>query len=130
MRYLERVKYVELVEQKRLKTLQNEIRTLSDRVDEVERFLHSDGDKSFTDLLAACLLKIKRDILTKIDEPIIQYRGVWRHEGKYSKGNFCSYGGSLWHCNTETSTKPGDGNPAWQLAVKHGRDGRDGKPSA
>jgi hypothetical protein len=38
------------------------------------------------------------------------------------------FGGSIWHCaEPSTITKPGQGNPAWKLAAKHGRDGKDGR---
>jgi hypothetical protein len=35
-------------------------------------------------------------------------------------------GGSCWHCNEPTTTKPGEGSKAWRLMVKRGRDGKDG----
>lgn len=50
------------------------------------------------------------------------YRGVWA-VGSYKRGNFVTFGGSLWHCDRDnTDTKPGTDASAWTLAVKHGQD--------
>jgi len=56
-------------------------------------------------------------------------RGVYVQGKTYEKGDSVSFGGSLWIAqrDTEAIEKPGDGSPAWRLAVKHGRDGREGK---
>jgi len=59
------------------------------------------------------------------------YRGVWR-EGAYKKGDACTWGGSLFIAQVDTTTKPESGEE-WKLAVKRGRDGKDGiapKPAA
>lgn len=53
------------------------------------------------------------------------YKGVWA-PGDYARGDVVTRDGSLWHCNADTATRPGDGGPAWTLAVKRGRDG--GRP--
>lgn len=56
-----------------------------------------------------------------------RYRGVY-HEGRtYDRGECVTWGGSEWHCNETTNTKPGDGSKSWTLKVKRGRDGKDGK---
>lgn len=65
------------------------------------------------------------------------YRGVWKEGEEYTLGDFVTLGGSLWHCNFHaygdendpnpgTKAKPGTGED-WTLAVKRGRDGKDGK---
>ena len=56
--------------------------------------------------------------------PILIYKGVWREGDAYQPGNTTTWGGSLWHCNSATSEKPGV-NGDWTLAVKRGRDGRE-----
>ncbi len=58
--------------------------------------------------------------------PRMEYRGVWSEGlGVCRKGDAVTFGGSLWICRAEETTdKPGT-SPAWQLAVKKGRDGRD-----
>jgi hypothetical protein len=55
----------------------------------------------------------------------LQYRGVHEAGTAYDAGDTVTYGGSLWHCNSLTKDRPGEGNPAWTLAVKRGRDGKD-----
>jgi hypothetical protein len=51
------------------------------------------------------------------------YLGVHEPGRRYEKGSFVSEAGSLLACLFATTQKPGD-SPAWQLAVKRGRDGR------
>lgn len=62
--------------------------------------------------------------------PVLIDRGVWR-EGEYQKADGVSFGGSFWIAQEPTTDKPGE-SKAWRLAVKRGRDGRDGiaKPPA
>lgn len=56
--------------------------------------------------------------------PVMIWRGIFR-EGAYERGDTVTWGGSLWHCNEPTCDKPGE-SKAWALAVKRGRDGKDG----
>lgn len=53
------------------------------------------------------------------------YKGTWQKSGEYSRGDFCTHDGSMWFCCADTRERPGAGD-AWQLAVKAGRDGKDG----
>ena len=53
-----------------------------------------------------------------------KYCGVW-NDGTYMRGNFVTHDGSVWHCNVDTSTKPGVDPVVWTLAVKHGKDFTD-----
>ena len=57
----------------------------------------------------------------------LSYEGVFQEGKSYDFGNLVTWGGSSWHCNEPTTTKPGEGAKAWTLMVKRGRDGRDGK---
>jgi len=58
--------------------------------------------------------------------PAMIYRGVWREDGVYDRGDTATWGGSLWHCDKDgCTTKPDAGD--WTLAAKRGRDGRDAK---
>lgn len=52
-------------------------------------------------------------------------QGVWTSR-QYEKGDGVSWGGSVWFAQEATSEKPGEGK-SWRLAVKRGRDGKDGK---
>lgn len=58
---------------------------------------------------------------------VIIYRGVFAEGRKYEPGDTVTWGGSLWHCNSETGEKPGETSKSWTLATKRGRDGKDGK---
>lgn len=58
--------------------------------------------------------------------PRFEYHGVWTPK-QYEKGDGVTWAGSLWIAKTTTSMKPGDGSDGWQLAVKRGADGKNGK---
>lgn len=60
----------------------------------------------------------------------LTYVGVYQDGKTYDLGELTTFGGSLWHANERTTTKPGDGSKGWTLACKRGRDGRDGKDGA
>jgi hypothetical protein len=55
----------------------------------------------------------------------LEYLGVHEAGAQYVKGQFVTAFGSLWHCNATTREAPGTGTPAWTLAAKRGRDGKD-----
>lgn len=57
--------------------------------------------------------------------PGLQYCGVYVDGRTYERGDLVTYGGSAWHCNEPTTTRPGDGAKGWTLMVKRGRDGKD-----
>ena len=61
--------------------------------------------------------------------PGLRYCGVFVDGTAYERGDVVTWAGSAWHCHAPTTTiKPGDSATAWQLVVKRGRDGRDGRP--
>jgi hypothetical protein len=57
------------------------------------------------------------------------YRGVYKAEDDYRKGDSVTFGGSLWTALEDTADRP-DGGKGWQLSVKKGRDGKDGEMKA
>jgi hypothetical protein len=57
--------------------------------------------------------------------PIIVDRGVYKEGQTYRPGDGVTWGGSYWICQEETADKP-DSGKGFRLAVKKGRDGRDG----
>lgn len=59
--------------------------------------------------------------------PVDIYRGVYIDGRTYQRGDGVTFGGSEFHCNEPTATKPESGSKAWTLKVKRGRDGKDGK---
>jgi hypothetical protein len=62
-----------------------------------------------------------------VEVPAVIYRGVYAEGTAYQLGDTVTWAGALWHCNAPTATRPGQGNPAWTLCTKAGRDGRDGR---
>lgn len=50
------------------------------------------------------------------------YRGVWKDVEEYDRGDVTTWGGSSWHCQRPTKSKPGMGGDDWQLMVKRGAD--------
>lgn len=81
-------------------------------------------DRSFT--IKAIKGERSRDIGTARFNVMIQ-RGVYIEGKSYAPGDVVTWAGSQWHCNEDTTTKPGDGLKAWTLIVKRGRDGKDGE---
>jgi hypothetical protein len=59
--------------------------------------------------------------------PTMIYRGVHKEGQTYVQGDTVTWAGSLYHCNAETSEKPGEGSPAWTLAAKRGSNGKDAR---
>jgi integrin beta 3 len=57
--------------------------------------------------------------------PTVIYRGVW-HEADYAAGDSVTWGGSLWIAEKDTAAKPDTAESGWKLAVKKGRDGKNG----
>lgn len=60
--------------------------------------------------------------------PLLIYRGVFAEGREYHRGDQVSWGAHQWHCNEPTTEKPIEGGKAWTLAVKRGRDGKQGDP--
>jgi integrin beta 3 len=56
--------------------------------------------------------------------PVPIYRDIYRAEKSYQRGDMVTFGGSTYHCNTDTDEKPGYGSKDWTLAVKEGRSVR------
>jgi hypothetical protein len=89
-------------------------RSLSERISALER---GAGAQS-TDALLALADRVEA---LEQQQKSLQYCGTWESGRKYAKGNFVTDGGSVWHCDRETTQRPGPGD-AWTLAVKRGRD--------
>lgn len=82
-----------------------------------------DGDRGIA-------LKFSRDGICKefrVDIPAVLDRGVYKEGSAYQRGDAVTWGGSLWIAQKDApESKPGLGD-GWRLAVKKGRDGKDGK---
>ncbi len=57
--------------------------------------------------------------------PMQIYRGVFR-EQEYEEGDTVTSGGSNWHANRVTRSRPG-ADDSWTLMTKRGSDGKDGR---
>jgi len=57
--------------------------------------------------------------------PVVIDRGVFKEGTAYEAGDGVSFGGSFWIAQASTKERPGTSD-AFRLAVKKGRDGRDG----
>lgn len=62
----------------------------------------------------------------RADLPVVLDRGVYRDGATYVRGDAVTWAGSLWIAQRETTDKPDAGGGSWRLAVKRGRDGKDG----
>lgn len=61
--------------------------------------------------------------------PTVIYRGVWRGGDElhsYAAGDAVTWAGSLWIAEKETMAKPDTAEGGWKLAVKKGRDAKNG----
>ncbi len=58
--------------------------------------------------------------------PIVIDRGVFSEGKTYEPGDGVTWAGSFWIAQESTTEKP-DSAKGWRLAVKKGRDGKDGK---
>lgn len=85
--------------------------------------VEQDGDRSFKAVATLSSGRTEEKCLTF---PLMIYRGVFAG-GDHAPGDTVTWAGSLWHCDEATSDKPGElGSKGWRLAVKKGRDGKDG----
>ena len=84
----------------------------------------------------AAAIKPLRDKIATLEARIVEaetqaaqfkYVGVWRAGDRYRKNNFITFDGSLWVCQRDDSEgRPGQ-SLDWQLAVRKGNNGKDGK---
>lgn len=57
------------------------------------------------------------------------FRGVFAEGKSYACGDFVQFGGNMYYAQRATTQKPaehGDGAKDWKLAVRRGRDGKEG----
>jgi hypothetical protein len=60
--------------------------------------------------------------------PALIYRGVFTEGKTYDPGDVVTWGGSMWHCDEASASKPGEpGTKGWTLSVKRGSPGKDGQ---
>lgn len=89
----------------------------------------SERTKALADALIAALtphLKSIRARLDALEASQVRYVGTFESGRQYRRGEMVTDRGCVWHCNADTTLRPGD-TDAWTLAVKCGRDGRDAR---
>lgn len=82
-----------------------------------------DGEKTIT-------LKMQRGDVVKeanIVMPINIDRGIFKEGQSYTPGDSVTWGGSYWIAQRDTGAKPDSPDSGWRLAVKKGRDGKNGR---
>lgn len=84
-----------------------------------------DGQKTVT-------FKLQREDVTKefnLTLPVVVDRGIFKELQPYQSGDGVTWGGSYWIAQKDAPVgKPGEaGSDGWRLAVKKGRDGKDGR---
>ncbi len=67
------------------------------------------------------------DNIVELKTAIVLDAGVWKDGAAYAEGDGVTWAGSFWIAQADTSAKPGGEGEDWRLAVKRGRDGKDGK---
>jgi integrin beta 3 len=55
--------------------------------------------------------------------PLMIHKGVYLPDRLYERGDCVTVGGSVYHCNLDTTTRPGAGGAAWTLIVKGAHPG-------
>jgi len=99
-------------------------------VAEIEVFQDPDDPRIFGVRTRLTGKKVKAEDVNLIRIPVMLYRGIWKPEGEYGRGDVVTYGGSTWHCLTDGAklmpSENGSKDPQWRLIVKEGRRGKDG----
>lgn len=68
---------------------------------------------------------VRGDVVKEFLLPVPTDHGVWK-EKLFRKGQGVTWGGSFWIAQRDTDKKPDSPDSGWRLAVKRGRDGKDG----
>ena len=97
---------------------------------EIEVFQDPDDPRIFGVRTRLTGRKTKAEDVNLFRVPVMLYRGIWKPEGEYGRGDVVTYGGSTWHCLTDGAklmpSENGSKDPQWRLIVKEGRRGKDG----
>lgn len=62
--------------------------------------------------------------IEQLEKSPLEYSGVFEAGRTYRRGQLTTRQGSIWFCNSETASRPGD-DDSWTLACKRGRDARN-----
>jgi hypothetical protein len=64
--------------------------------------------------------------VAELERLSFEFAGTWQQGKAYRRGQFVSWRGGLWHCNCETTRKPGTSSD-FTLCCKAGRYAKDAK---
>jgi hypothetical protein len=84
-----------------------------------------DGEKFGNEIAAAVREYIERELgdikkrLAEVEQRTLRYVGTHTDGKIYKPGEMVSHSGSLWHCESETVSRPGT-DSSWRLCVKRG----------
>lgn len=92
---------------------------------ELENFdlIKSEDGRTITVALIRGAERIEKSVV--IDSPI--YRGIYKNGEKYQRGDWVTFGGSVFTATRATDSKP-ETDDSWKLCLKRGRDGKQGDP--
>lgn len=78
---------------------------------------------------AVSVLSSGAEVRKSVSIPVVVDRGVFKADSEYKAGDGVTWGGSYWIATKDEPVgKPGEpGSDGWRLAVKRGRDGKDGR---
>lgn len=83
-----------------------------------------DGERTFTHSWRLG----EKTIAVPFKMPTAIYQGVFVDGKIYERGDMVTVNGSIYHCDQDTTSRPGDGSKDWTLAVKRGKDDRGAWP--
>src|SRR4030095_16703706 len=80
--------------------------------------------KAIAPVVGDYVAKMIKPLANRISElenrPTLKYTGVFEIGRTYEPGNVATDRGAMWHCNSQTRQRPGDGGSDWTLCVKSG----------
>jgi hypothetical protein len=79
---------------------------------------------ALTNAMLGHVKALKKRVAELEARPVLRYVGTYDSARLYQSGELVTDGGSIWHCNQDTTSRPGSSD-RWTLACKRGRDGKD-----
>lgn len=116
-------------------TVATELLKLENRIDDKIAQVHDQMDRLRKQVIASELksgtglspekMRTIADLIVsyvqrEIEKQPLRYEGVFESGKAYGKGAFVTCDGSVWHCDENTTSRPGHSRQ-WTLAVKSGR---------
>lgn len=67
------------------------------------------------------------EVTKEVSLPVVIDKGIFRDGEAYEAGDGVTWAGSFWIAQKDSTAKPDTPDSGWRLAVKRGRDGKDGR---